>query len=248
MREAMCKETDSDQAGLLTVKGMNWYPLNDIALLELLFPGWVISRWSAEHRLHFLSRNSAAFFGFSFEELAAKTSTDFLRLIHPDDQEPYQRISQRLKEIVSGISPVDMLQYRFTIQYRLRRNQGYLYLHEERLFHLNEHNQLTHFALFRDLSAERGFSRVQLDWYKVHELGYQRINSYVPAAPEQELTVREMEVIQLIREGLSSKEIADRMCISVNTVRNHRSNLFRKTHARNVVDLVKNTAPSERLN
>ena len=34
---------------------------------------------------------------------------------------------------------------------------------------------------------------------------------------------------------------AYRLCISINPVRNHRSNLFKKTNARNMVDLVKRT-------
>lgn len=55
-------------------------------------------------------------------------------------------------------------------------------------------------------------------------------------------------MIQLIKEGLSSKETADRLCISVNTVRNHRSNPFRKTNARNRVDLVKSITQPERVN
>lgn len=239
MNEEIAKEVDSIRAYPAVLNGMAWYPTTDLTIMELLFPGWVIVRCGGGNRPHFLSRNSAAFFGVPFDELVTKTYTDFKRVIHPDDLEPYQRIIQKIKELLTGINPVEALQYRFTIHYRFRRRNEYLYVHEERLFHLDDHGQLINFTLFRDLSAERGFNRVQLDWYKVHELGYQRISSYVPAAPDQELTAREIEVIQLIREGLSSKEIANRMCISVNTVRNHRSNLFRKTQARNVVDLVK---------
>lgn len=219
-----------------------------LSILEQLFPGWVISQCGAGRRPHFLSRNSAAFFGVSPDELAARTYDDLMGLIHPDDLDPYQRSSQKANDVLKSIDPTEAFQYRFTIQYRLRRRKEYLSLHEERLFCLDEHDRPTHYVLFRDLSAERSVTRVQLDWYKVHELGYQRIGSYVPAAPEQDLTAREVEVVQLIKKGLSSKEIADRLCISVNTVRNHRSNLFRKTNARNMVDLLKSTAWPERVN
>ena len=228
--------------------GLPWPSGTDLTILEQLFPGWVISRCDTERRPHFLSRNSAAFFGVSPDELAAKTYDDLMSLIHPDDLDPYQRSLQKVKEVLKRIDRTDAFQYRFTIQYRLRRRKEYLSLHEERLFHRDEHDRLTHLILFRDLSAERSVTRVQLDWYRIHELGYQRIGSYVPAALDQELTAREVDVIQLIKEGLSSKEIADRLCISVNTVRNHRSNLFRKTNARNMVDLIKNTTLPERIN
>jgi len=45
---------------------------------------------------------------------------------------------------------------------------------------------------------------------------------------ECELTSREIEVIQLIAEGLLNKEIAKKLFISEKTVKNHVSNIFRK--------------------
>lgn len=248
MNEEMLRETDSRLAYASATSHVAWHSITNLTILELLFPGWVICRCGAGQRPHFLSRNSAAFFGMPPEELAVKTQKDLLRLIHPDDVGPYGRIAQRIDEVLKGLDPIEAIQYRFTIQYRLRRRHQYLIVHEERLFQPDENGRVTRFTLFRDLSAERVFTRVQLDWYRVHELGYQRINSYVPAAAEGELTAREVEVVQLIKGGLSSKEIAHQLSISINTVRNHRSNLFRKTQARNMVDLVKNTARLEPVN
>lgn len=43
------------------------------------------------------------------------------------------------------------------------------------------------------------------------------------------LTRREMEILGLIAEGLQSKEISDRLFISVNTVNNHRQRIIEKT-------------------
>jgi len=42
------------------------------------------------------------------------------------------------------------------------------------------------------------------------------------------LTAREMEVLELIAEGMINKEIAKRLFISEKTVKNHVSNIFRK--------------------
>ena len=54
----------------------------------------------------------------------------------------------------------------------------------------------------------------------------------------QELTGREREVLALVGEGLSSKEIARQLGISDLTVRKHRENLCRKLGARNAAELV----------
>lgn len=53
------------------------------------------------------------------------------------------------------------------------------------------------------------------------------------------LTLREREVIKLVAEGKSSREIADLLHISIFTVRRHRENIIRKLHLNGMADLVK---------
>jgi NarL family two-component system response regulator LiaR len=48
--------------------------------------------------------------------------------------------------------------------------------------------------------------------------------------PYTELTEREMEVLKLIAKGQSNSEIADKLVISVNTVKGHVSNILSKLH------------------
>jgi NarL family two-component system response regulator LiaR len=45
---------------------------------------------------------------------------------------------------------------------------------------------------------------------------------------ELTITKRELEVLQLMAEGLSNKEIADRLFLSLSTVKSHSNNLFDK--------------------
>ena len=46
------------------------------------------------------------------------------------------------------------------------------------------------------------------------------------------LTPRELEILELIAEGLSNKEIAERVYVSENTVKTHSSRVFEKLGAR----------------
>jgi Response regulator containing a CheY-like receiver domain and an HTH DNA-binding domain len=55
----------------------------------------------------------------------------------------------------------------------------------------------------------------------------------------EKLSVRELEVLQLLSDGLSTSEIAQRLFISQRTVEHHRSNLLAKTQSKNVVGLIK---------
>lgn len=54
----------------------------------------------------------------------------------------------------------------------------------------------------------------------------------------QGLTSREVDVLILICEQFTTQEIADKLFISLKTVERHRTNLFQKTGAKNVVGLV----------
>ena len=53
------------------------------------------------------------------------------------------------------------------------------------------------------------------------------------------LTDREREVLQLLAEGDSTKEIADKLCLSVPTVHTHRQHIMQKLNARSIADLVR---------
>jgi DNA-binding NarL/FixJ family response regulator len=53
------------------------------------------------------------------------------------------------------------------------------------------------------------------------------------------VTAREREVIQLVAEGRSSKEVASTLGISVKTVEAHRANIMRKLRLHTVSDLVR---------
>ncbi len=54
-----------------------------------------------------------------------------------------------------------------------------------------------------------------------------------------DLTKREIEVLKLIAEGLSYKEIAEKLFISFRTVETHKNNILQKLGLKTTVDLVK---------
>lgn len=52
------------------------------------------------------------------------------------------------------------------------------------------------------------------------------------------LTVRQREILKMIAEGKSNKEIGDMLCISVRTVERHRANMMEKLSIRKTAELV----------
>jgi DNA-binding NarL/FixJ family response regulator len=56
---------------------------------------------------------------------------------------------------------------------------------------------------------------------------------------EVELSKREIEIVELFSEGLTYKEIANRLFISTRTVESHKNNILEKLELKTIVDLVK---------
>ena len=57
--------------------------------------------------------------------------------------------------------------------------------------------------------------------------------------PEVKLTTREIEILRLISDGLTSHQMAEKLFISPRTVETHRANLMKKTGSRNSIELMK---------
>lgn len=53
---------------------------------------------------------------------------------------------------------------------------------------------------------------------------------------KNKISKRECEVLQLASEGLSIKESADRLGISIDTVETHRRNIFKKVGSKNITE------------
>ncbi len=88
----------------------------------------------------------------------------------------------------------------------------------------------------RDVAAGRSFLSPEITSHV--------ISGFLSPSPggntaEPELTLREREVLQLVSEGLSSKEIAEQVNLSVRTVENHRRRISDRLGLKSVAALTK---------
>jgi len=64
------------------------------------------------------------------------------------------------------------------------------------------------------------------------------------AASKNDLTTREKQVMNLVKSGYSSTEIAKKLYISPFTVENHRKNILNKTGCRNTIEMINKMSES----
>jgi DNA-binding NarL/FixJ family response regulator len=57
--------------------------------------------------------------------------------------------------------------------------------------------------------------------------------------PNHAITPRQKEILRLVAQGLTNRQIADQLKISVRTIEVHRFNLMRRLRVRNVAQLLR---------
>lgn len=87
-------------------------------------------------------------------------------------------------------------------------------------------------ALDATLKGKKYYSNELLD------LLFEAIEKKNPGDEAGQLTVSEIEIVRLIADGLTTKEIASRKFISFHTVISHRKNIFRKLGVTNISELI----------
>lgn len=69
--------------------------------------------------------------------------------------------------------------------------------------------------------------------------GQRRSDGPAPPVKRVRLTAREREVAQLLSEGLSTQQVADRLFVSGKTVATHRENIMHKLEIRSIAELTR---------
>ena len=78
--------------------------------------------------------------------------------------------------------------------------------------------------------------------------GSMHLSSRSPARPPQALTSREKQILELIWEGLTNREIGRQLSISQKTVEAHRATIMKKVRVSNTAQLLKAAIQENLLN
>jgi len=88
----------------------------------------------------------------------------------------------------------------------------------------------------RTVAGGGSYFSEQISGRPCEQPGLRNLNGTPPLA--KRLTNREMEVLRLITTGNTSKEVAERLSLSVETVRSYRKSMMRKLGVRNIASLI----------
>jgi len=211
--------------------------------MNLFFPHWVIMTCPVMHPdIQYVSNNYAAIMGHDKNYTINVNPNEYFIHVHEDDQNDLHSCFSFVHDFLESVPPEQHCFYRSVFYYRFKKKNGqYIFIHDEKpVLNLRESGNL-YYTLFRDVTAEKNFSGVKVEIFKQEET-LDKIREHKPSAKRNTLSKREGELVTLIKQGLSTKEIAWYLNISHNTVRNIKSKLFEKFNVNNTVELLNMTA------
>lgn len=159
--------------------------------------------------------------------------------IHPDDFFEYKKNLLRVGEFLMQKPKEERPDYKHIFELRVQNVQGqYVRVSWEReALEIDKSGNLWLMLGVIHVLADQ-ISTTETKSFFINQKTGERIPFDSPQEDRFELTVREKEILGLIQQGLLSKEIADKLSISVNTVNIHRQNILQKMQANNSMEAV----------
>lgn len=159
--------------------------------------------------------------------------------IHPEDFDRYKRTQLKIGEFLRQLPKNERPDYKHIFELRVLNTQNrYVRISWERQTLETDKTgnlwlMLGTITVLADQSKTSGFKSVFIN----RKTG-ERIPFLFQEKPLVELTSREKEILALIQQGLLSKEISEKLGISINTVNIHRQNILQKMNANNSLEAV----------
>lgn len=187
----------------------------------------------------FYSSNFGALLGYQLSDYKDIGQQFFADKIHPDDALKCSINGVTVLKLFNSFSDSEKLNHKSIIEYRMLNAQNqYIRLVEQyQVLELDPKGQIWLMLNIVDVSPnqeEFEGSKSQLLNFRTGKI----IPVELPEKVQFELTKRETEILNLVKIGLLSKEISDKLSISVHTVNTHRQRFLEKLGANNSFEAI----------
>lgn len=165
-----------------------------------------------------------------------------LDIIHPDDLPYFFEQEERGLKFTNGLRFNEHFKYTMSYTYRIRKVDGsYIRILQEcQAIEVNNSGHLTKTFVTHKLIP---YTDIRNDHdYKIFDKSQ---GIYIDAQNSYFLSKREIEILNLIKTGYSSDEIASMLHLSKNTVLTHRKNILNKTNSKSFIELLKKLSYKE---
>lgn len=159
-------------------------------------------------------------------------------LMHPDDIVFVTDAVIRSLDFIDELPPGQKTDYKLILDFRLRNTRGSYVRFIQQMVVLEEDRNGQIWLLLKliDLASEKaGKEPSQRKLLNMKTGKFYLFYDDPWSNSKNMLSQREAEILGLISQGLESKEISQRLFISINTVNNHRQHILSKTKTENTI-------------
>jgi DNA-binding CsgD family transcriptional regulator len=163
---------------------------------------------------------------------------------HQEDRTLWcDKVFPDILKYIGSESNLETSDYRFIFNHRYVRNDGSIsqFMHEGSIAFVNDKClPVLNLKVFFEIADIKADETIVLTIFRYSvEHGYRKVMTKMYSnALCSVLSLRELEIIKLCHEGLSSKMIADKLKLSIHTVKNHKRNCMEKTLTHNISELI----------
>lgn len=186
----------------------------------------------------YISPNFKEYFGYEVESGDVDAEGDIVEsLIHPDDVVVLLNLQKRVFDYIYDLPLEERADYKHIFEFRaLGADKTYKRVILQ--YHILEGAESRDYILILgviDISPDQNLNdpvKFRLVNFKTGKI------VMIPVIEETDvaLTKREVEILKLVNEGMLSKEISDKLSISIHTVNRHRQNIMEKMNVDNVME------------
>ncbi len=178
-------------------------------------------------------------FGFNINKAHKEGNEYFDKKVHPDDSLDAMKIATYFFKIAFTLPIEERKNYKLINDYRIKNGEDkYIRVIEQfQALELDKHGNIWLALCVMDLSPNQDISlplQNKVINFKTGELFH-----FPEITKEINLSKREKEILDLVSEGMISKEIADNLFISVHTVNTHRQKILEKLNVKNSHEAIK---------
>ena len=191
----------------------------------------------------YFSKNAYQYTSYSARELLAGGSALIHEMMHPEDLVSYIRINQELRRFMRSLPAGAYQNYRLLYRLRVKKAKEKSYLQlliEEVILRVDAFGTpILATGKISDISHLNPSEGASLYVTEIARADCVTSGFFLYKAEQEVLSKREREVLDLLAAGSTNVETAERLHISVNTVKNHRKSMLKKTGANNTAALVR---------
>ncbi|VBB48683.1 conserved hypothetical protein [uncultured Paludibacter sp.] len=201
----------------------------------------IVSVFDAYKKEHaFYSYNAGSVLGYTPQEIEENGEYFMEFKTHPDDTVVLKQNGLFFLNLFLSFSVDEKMNCKLINEYRILNssNKYVRVIEQHQALELDNYGNLWLALSILDISPNQNLD----EGIKYHALNY-KTGKFIPFSQtketiEPELTPREIEILKLVKKGFLSKEISNKLSISVHTVNTHRQRFLEKLGVDNSMEAV----------